>query len=341
MPQTSQQSYSFTVQPSGNFSLSLSGGWRLAQPYCKGGLAIDFGSMRCWTAGHAQDSPSTLRGYDLPAMGAGTNPSSWPQVSQARNYGSVPTPPGWNTSYGQHFYSVGLAWKDGLLWASGKGFYVSGGSYPDTVIRKYSLSVSIKTLAEIVTLSGHPMQGFGGGFVKGGLALLAGCGGYESGQESRCGPCWTDLSGNVVNEFPVFDAAKDLREKRPNNYSCSPSQWFVPPDGEVGYWFAGRVWGGGLVLGGKVCFWVDQGVGTADYSYQNDTFTAQSRTYLYRYGPGEHFGSYAEFATPGNNPVVGQEISPDGSKVYLLVRNAWMINPYDPGPLLCCYDVVA
>ena len=87
------------------------------------------------------------------------------------------------------------------------------------------------------------MQAFGGGFVKGaGGAYLIGNGGYESGQGSRSGPCWMQADGTVVNEFPVFDGPKLDRERRPANYSCAASTWFVPPDGAVGYWFAGRVW---------------------------------------------------------------------------------------------------
>lgn len=337
MPQSKAISVSFTVQAPTDPSLTLIGGWRVRQWYCKGGLAIDFGTMRAWTLGHAQTVP--LAGYDLPAMGSGTSPNAWPQVNQARNYGSPYTVAGWNTSYGQQLYAAGLMWRDGLLWMSGRGFYASGGSFPSTVVKKFAVAGSTVTLAETLTFTGRPMQAFGGGFVKGVGSYLLGNGGYESGQGSRSGPCWMDAAGTVVNEFPVFDCPKADREKRPSNYSCAASTWFVPPDGSVGYWFAGRVWGGGLVLGGKACFWADHGTGPCDYQNQNDTFGNTSQTYLYRYGAGQHFGTYAAFATPGSNPVVGSEINAAGDRVYLLVRDAWSDNGFDPSPLLCCYAV--
>jgi hypothetical protein len=331
------QTFSMTVTPPGDFTLSLIGGWRLQQPYCKGGLAIDFATMRAWTLGHAQTV--NLAGYDLPAMGTGTSYAAWPQVNQARDYGSPYTVAGWSTIYGNQLYAAGLMWRDGKLWMSGKGFYASGGSFPSTVVKKFTLSGSTATLAETVTLSGRPMQAFGGGFVKGHPdGVLLGCGGYESGQGSRSGPCWMTLGGTVVNEFPVFDAPKELREKRPNNYSCAASQWFVPPDGSVGYWFAGEVVGGGLVVGGKACFWSLQGTGYCGYELQSPGFGTGTKQYLYRYGPGEHFGSHSEFATPGGGPVIGQEISADSTRVYLLVREAWS-DGWDPMPAVACYEV--
>jgi hypothetical protein len=332
--QASQQ-FTLSVAPSAGFTLSLAGGWRLNQAYCKVGLAINFSTMKAWTLGHAQTMP--LAEYQLPAMGSGTNFNSYPIVGQAKSYGNPYTISGWNSNYGTQLYAGGLMWRDGLLWMSGKGFYAASGSFPSTVIKKFSLGSSA-AIAETITIASRPCQAFGGGFIKGHPTdILVGCGGYESGQGSRSGPCWMKLDGTVLNEFGDFSGPKLEREKRTNNYSCPNDGWFVPPDGSIGYWFAGRIWGGGLYLGGKVCFWVDQGTGPINYSYQTETFGNTSARYLCKYGDGEHFGTYEPFPYA---TVAGSEISPDGSKVYLLLRDAWMTNGgWDPAPVLACFNV--
>lgn len=109
---------------SGDFSLKLIGGWRLNQPYCKGGLAIDFATQRAWTLGHAQTCH--LVGYNLPKMGEGGNPALWPEVKVARDYGQPYNVSNWNSAHGRGLYAAGLMWREGLLWMSGRGFYSSG-----------------------------------------------------------------------------------------------------------------------------------------------------------------------------------------------------------------------
>ena len=323
--------FDLTIGPASGFTLSLVGGWRINQPYCKGGLAIDFATMKCWTLGHAQTVP--LIEYQLSAMGSGLDFAAYPQVNQTKSYGNCYTIDGWDYSvHGNQLYAGGLHWQDGLLWMSGKGFYSAGGSYPHTVVKKFSLGASA-VLAETITISDRPCQAFGGGFVKGGAQVMPGCGGYESGQGCRSGPCWMQMDGTIVNEFPSFNAAKELREKRGANYTPdNPDAWFVPPDDDVGYWFAGRVWGGGLVINGTTCFFVDQGTGPVGYSYQNDTFSATPERMLYKYDG--HFGTWEPFP---HKTVSGSDIN--GNLVYLLLRDAWVLGGYDPCPVLACFQV--
>lgn len=185
------------------------------------------------------------------------------------------------------------------------------------------------------------MQAFGGGFIKGHPQdVLVGNGGYESGQGSRSGPCWCDGAGVIKNEFGRFDDVKEKRERRDNDYRCEASAWFLSPDAAQGYWAAGRIWGGGLFIRNKVCFWVDLGTGNLDYKNQTDTFGKTSRSYLYRFSPNDHFASrYEHFPTPGDNTVIGSEISDDGRRVYLLIRNVWNVGGFDPRPVISVYAV--
>lgn len=323
------QSSSLSIVPSTGFSLNLVGGWLVDQPYCKGGLAIDFGTMRCWTAGHSGNNAAGIFGYQLPAMGSGTNMQAWPSVVPSWNYGS----PYFAGGSGLQLYTTGLMYRDGLLWVSGKEFYTASGGYPDTVIKKFSLSGSSTTLAGTLTFAGKPMQAFGGGFIKGGPQPLIGCGGYESGQGCRSGPCWMDLAGNIINEFPDFAAYAPDREKRDTNYSTpsqDPYQWFTGPTGGVGYWCDGRIWGGGLIINGFTCFFAELGLGLCRYEGGGPVHHGGDARYIYKYAPGEHFGTWEPFAY---SVPIGQDIN--GSYVYLLIDRVWS----DARPAIAVFEI--
>jgi hypothetical protein len=60
----------------------LLGGWRLTQEFARGGLAIDFATMRCWMVGHSQRHE--VLEFNLPAMGTGTDVNAWPAVTPVR-----------------------------------------------------------------------------------------------------------------------------------------------------------------------------------------------------------------------------------------------------------------
>lgn len=314
--------------PPGNFTLTLIGGWRINQPYCYGGLAIDFATMRAWTGGNASNNRRGLFGYQLPAMGSGQDFSAWPQVNPNWDYGSpydpLPTE-AWT-------YTTGLLWKDGLIWISGKQFYAQS-PFSDTRVQKFSLSGEVATLVEQLDFPGRPAQFFGGGFVKGGSEVLVGSGGYESGHGTSCGPCWMRLDGTIVNDFPIFNSPKELREKRPDNYNCiAPSEWFINPDPPVGYWVAGRIYGGGFMVGDTTCFVVQHGIGDLSYSYQGDYFSLNNATdiHLYKYAPGAHFGEYELWP---HKQARGFEVN--GNHVYMLLDRAWG----DAAPVLACFEV--
>ena len=317
--------------PPGQFTLTLVGGWRINQPYCYGGLAIDFATMRAWTCGNRADNQCGLFGYQLPAMGSGQSVGAWPQVNPAWDYGA-PYPP--MTGGGWYTYATGLLWKDDLIWISGKVYY-SQPPIPDTTIRKFSLSGSAATMVDTITLAGRSAQQFGGGFVKGAAEPTPAGGVYESGY-GYSGPSWMTMDGTIINSFPPFNAPKGEREKRPDNYSClAPSDWFIDPDPPVGYMVAGRMFGGGFKVGDTTCFVIRHGTGPLKYSFQGDYFSdpaqgSPTETLLYRYGPGAHFGEYEAF--PHGFPT-GFEVQ--GNHVYMLMDRAWG----DAAPAIYCFEV--
>src|SRR5690349_20299049 len=63
----------------GGANRQLLGGWRLTQEFARGGLAIDFATMRCWMVGHSQRHE--VLEFNLPAMGTGTDVNAWPAVT--------------------------------------------------------------------------------------------------------------------------------------------------------------------------------------------------------------------------------------------------------------------
>lgn len=313
--------------PPGQFTLTLVGGWRINQPYCYGGLAIDFATMRAWTCGNRSDNQRGLFGYQLPAMGSGQSIESWPQVNPAWNYGapySSLSGPAWYT------YATGLLWQNNELWISGRQYYAQW-PYPDTTIKKFTLSGATATLVDTVTIP-RPAQHFGGGFIKGGSEVLPGCGGYESGHNSVSGPCWMKMDGTIVNSFPIFNAPKEEREKRPDNYSCGTGDdWFVNPDPPVGYMIAGRIVGGGFIANGTTCFVIRHGTGALAYANQGDYFSVTGvDTHLYKYAPGAHFGTYEPFT---HGLATGFEVQ--GNRVYMLIDQKWG----DSCPAIYCFEI--
>src|SRR6266542_1320234 len=60
----------------------LLGGWRVAEEFARGAIAIDFTRMKLWMIGHAQRNE--VLEYDLPAMGTGSDVAAYPRVDAVK-----------------------------------------------------------------------------------------------------------------------------------------------------------------------------------------------------------------------------------------------------------------
>ena len=310
----------------------LLGGWRLAEEYARGVIAIDFSRMKLWMVGDRRES--IIAEYDLPAMGTGTDINNWPIVEPVRRFSVFLTPEsGQIVGAGQEqIYCNGLAFFQGKLWATPKVYY-------DTASLGY-LRLHAED-GEIITLD-LQRQMFSG-FVKRGPSLdpYLGCGGYESGQGSCSGPTVATLSGQRLLEYgwPGLPGPNDAngvpvhwneRAPRDTNYFISADDWVAwnprVINGELqGRWASDRVYGGGLVLPEGIFFWPNMGTGELIYATQSATFAPYelNRNYEYRYNASTfEFVSYTARPDLGASPIGGQELGPDG-KVYLAHTDQW------------------
>ena len=305
----------------------LLGGWRLAEEYAGGAIAIDFSRMKLWMVGDRRQS--TIVEYNLPAMGGGTDLNAWPAVAPVRRIPLFLTPEsGQVVGAGQEqIYCNGLAFFRGKLWASPKVYY-------DTKTPGY-LRLHAED-GEILTLD-LPRQMFSG-FVKRGPGLepYVGCGGYESGQGSCSGPTVATLSGQRLLEYgwPGLPGANleywNQRAPRDTNYSIATDDWVAwnprTVNGQLeGRWASDRIYGGGLALPEGITYWPSMGTGELKYSMQSATFAPyeRNRTYEYQYHSST-FQLIGFWARPdlGASPIGGQELGPDG-KVYLAHTDQW------------------
>ncbi len=327
------------------------GGWRLAQPFARGAIAIDFDTMRCWMVGHAQTDD--ILEFNLPAMGTGTDVSAWPRVDPVR------TIPGWWPKG----YAHGLLWWQGKLWASPRVFYDQPPSSEEGLtiygIDPSNLGAGVETM----TFSSLRRQTFTG-FVKRGPGLdpLLGGGGYESGQGTVSGPTLATLDEIVRFSYQWLDQPGaaledwDTRAPRAPNYTpligyanlADPAPGY-PGDSWMGWvprtidgvlegrWASDRIYGGGLVLPDGITYWPWMGTGDLDYRNQTYTFAPnnRNRTYRYRYDPVTFaflgFEAAEEFDTNLNNDsitaVLGHELDADGN-IYLAHGYQWASGPY-------------
>ena len=298
----------------------LMGGWRLAQEYPRGGLAIDFDSGRVFVGGHAQRQEivefSLLRRSEKTgkpetiAPGTGDDVMKWPRLD----------PVNLHPGFWQGGYVGGLYFKDNTLWASPKKFY---DMRPPSSFHLYGKNLDTgKVETVLVEL---PRQEFGGGFVKGKPdTILLGCGGYESGQGSVSGPTLATIDGKaLIRQANHGTMEFEKRELRPPTYwpAKRVDGWLAlqPRDG-IGRWACDRVHAGGIWHPRGIAYWALLGIGDLDYARQNETFAARNETWLYTYDPKTYGG--VEFKKWDHGHVHGHDVAEDG-RVYLLVRNAW------------------
>lgn len=298
----------------------LVGGWRLAQEYPRGGLAIDFDGRRGFVGGHAQrqeivefslaSGDGAAKAGEMISPGTGDDVMKWPRLDPVRVH------PG----FWEEGYVGGLFYQDDTLWVSPKKFYDMS---PPPRFRLYGKNLRTgKVETREVEL---PRQAFGGGFVKGKPGtILLGCGGYESGQGSVAGPTLATLDGKVLigqANHGTLDFAR--RELRPATYwpANHVDGWIaLEPREGVGRWACDRVHAGGIWRPRGVAYWALLGIGDIDYARQNETFAATTETWLYTYDPQRY--DRVEFTKWEHGHVHGHEVGPDG-RVYLLIRNAW------------------
>ena len=327
----------------------LLGGWRVAQEFARGAIAIDFATNRLWMVGHPQKQQ--ILEFQLPAMGNGGDVDTWPRVDPVRTIEMFW--PGY--AGGQQTYANGLCFWRGKLWVAPRVFYAGGGT--ESAVGNLTLyAPDGDTFATSL-----PRQKFSG-FVKRGPGLdpLIGGGGAESGQGSTRGPSLGTLGGQVLISygFPELPGANlenwNMRAPREPNYrplrtgtggTANP----IPEDSWVGWiprmvngnlegrWATDRVFGGGLVLPEGITYWPWMGTGDMDYAWQVWTFAPEylNRTYVYRYDASSYqllgYEAAPQFDTNlapnGITAVLGQELGPDG-KVYLAHGYQWRSGAY-------------
>ena len=219
----------------------LVGGWRLAQEYPRGALAIDFDNLRIFIGGHAQRqeivefalarrNDETGKPERIPA-GTGDDVMNWPRLDPVKVH----------RGFWEGGYVGGLYYENDVLWASPKNSYDMS---PPSSFRLYGKNLkSGEVESMLVEL---PRQAFGGGFVKGKPGtMLIGCGGYESGQGSVAGPTLATVDGKVlIGQANHGTMEFEKRELRPAAYwpVKQVDGWAAlkPRDG-VGRWACDRV----------------------------------------------------------------------------------------------------
>lgn len=293
----------------------LIGGWRVPQPFCRGGLAVDWKTNRVFIGGHGQENE--IHEYTLPPMGKGDNLDQWPILERGATHEKF-----WGRGYAR-----GLEVRDGVLWVSARVFYDMK-TEPLTLYGKDLATGKIHTRP-----TGLSQPGFGGGFIKGADRRLIGCGGYESGQGSTAGPTLATADGTVLMDRAnhgtmVFED----RERRPATYTVDKDTWLglAPRDG-VGRWAADRIYAGGVWRPRGLLYWAVLGVGKLDYARQNETFGEATEDWLYSYDP-EGFDNVAFTRWP-HGTVFGHAVDSDG-RIYLLIRNQWASGQYPTDPAL-------
>ena len=301
---------------------TLVGGWRVRQPFCRGGLAIDFATNRAWVGGHKQQNE--VGEFVLPTMGIGIDSSQWPIIDRTKVI-----PQFWAGGY-----AGGLAYENGELVVSPRIQYDT--SPGPLVVSRMNLATGVVSHVD-PSLS---KPGWGGGFIKGGAELMLGCGGYESGQGSKSGPTLAKMDGQVLLDKANHGTLDwNAREKRPPNYSVNSDSWvgLQPRNGE-GRWCSDKVMGGGVWNTRGLCYWALLGTGLLDYSFQSECFASNGsiETWLYTYDPTTY--DQVEFSRWPGGPIHGHEVGPDG-RVYLLERDAWTSAAYQVDSVIKVYEL--
>jgi uncharacterized protein YkwD len=313
-----------TPPPTGQ---DLLGGWRIAAPFARGAMAVDWSTRRLWVAGNPQDN--NILEYQLPVMGTGTDPSAWPALYPIRTISEFWDPASNNTD--GSLYPNGMVFWQGELWVAPRRYYDTA---PPTTMTIYSESGKSLTI-------NLPRQQFAGFVKRFDQDPLVGGGGTESGQGAADGPTAATLDGSTKYLGPWgYGGGWDTREVRPPDYYPvnHVDAWYaLDPanhgDGTQGRWASDEIYGGGLWLPEGVAYWPYMGKGEISYSYQNATLSQSAETVQYIYDTTTWRPTMT--VTPFG-PVLGQDFGPDG-EVLLNLGYLWKSQLYQVDPVIEVY----
>jgi hypothetical protein len=296
----------------------LLGGWKVTNPFGRGCIAIDWSSNTLAVGGHGQEN--TLLLYDLPAMGSGTDPQTWPVLKPKEKVAAF-----WPADC----YPSGLAWWNGDWWVSPRKTYDTSPPADQTWYSRKGKTLHFKV----------PRQSFNGMVKTFGKDPMPGGGGTESGQGSAHGPTLASADGKKLITHD-YSAAFEKREWREPNYwpidhkdswvACEPRTVYGR---KVGVWACDQIYAGGLILDDGVHYWPYMGVGDISYSRQNDTFAAKNKTYEYRYDTDYKLIGWSETEF---GQILGQEFGPKG-EVVLAEGGVWKSELYQVDPVIRVY----
>lgn len=279
----------------------------MAGEYLRGSLAMDFANSKAYVGGFAQTAK--VNEYQYGAMGTGSDSSTWPLLAI-----SQVIEPWWDANV--HGGPYGLAMQNGQLICCPRVFYDMTPPATLTLFSRNGMQQSVNV----------PRQQFAG-FVKGHGSLELGGGGYESGQGTSLGPTLATLAGNKL--IGSYGGTWEGRCPRPANYwpHDGKDSWvcLAPRNGE-GRWACDRIWGGGIRHTSGIYYWAWMGTGDLNYARQNECFAASGfdKCYRYRFDPVTYaLLGWKEETSMGK--VQGQDISPDGKRLYMVEGAYWVM----------------
>jgi hypothetical protein len=296
----------------------------MTEGFARGAIAIDFATMRCWMAGHAQRHQ--VLEFQLPPMGTGTDINAWPQVEPVTIHA-----PWWDDF---NAYPNGLIFWRGKVWVATRVHYAAGVAVtPD--MKLYAID------GETITIP-LPRQQFGGFYKRGpGLDPLVGCGGCESGSGSQRGPSIGTLDGQVLLNWgfpgepgPNLEHWNERAPRDPNYWPVNHVDTWVGWEPRLingkleGRWASDSIWGGGLILPEGIVCWPFMGTGELNYAEQSHGMAAPGmcRNYEYHIDPSTYqitsYRARPDLDTGWEGYIGGQELGPDG-KVYFCQPNQW------------------
>lgn len=359
--------------PTGDMQLKLLGGWRVTGEFPVGSMAIDHANKKLYMAGHAQRQE--VYEYTLPVHGAAIDINTWPKLVREKLI------PGWwgagyangLTVHGGKLWACPRVFYD-MHPPSETDIVASTGE-------KMIVAVPRQSYAGFVKSAGHstrnglevPFPMIGGGGYESGQGSAFGPSLSRMNGQTVVLPARAekkDTNGKVVvtalperTAFTAdilirrsFASTWDNRERRDTTYwpKNGVDGWtaLVPKDvdgdGKVdGCWACDRIYAGGIKHSTGIYYWPwmatsgpDGKPGIIDYDLQNETFCVTNQTYIYRYDPLTYkLISYKPF--PVNNRILGQDISPDGKYLYLMLANQWISGMYKVDPVLQIYEIVS
>jgi len=256
------------------------------------------GRLRLWMPHHAGTTAvaefiaPVSRGTDL------TNIKNWPICEHVRNINRV---------YAELRSLDNACQIQGVHWSAERDrLLVSGRSIYNTTYNKSKWLVQVDVgdtpVIEAAIAPRLPNQAFGGGFVdipkdfankycRGNTIGLA-KGGYESGQASATSPtiaAYGDAPPTVLMHCK-WNAPKEERERRDDNYASGSVSWQPASVNGVGFFGVDRVQDTAWVHTAELSSFIAivlQPVGKLSYALQNDVFSNKKKYTLYVYDPAD------------------------------------------------------